>query len=462
MKKYRNSIQKSPILFTLLFGVVLSMILVLVTYFFYSNSLFKLYRSKISSVLTHVEKNIDADDLRECVRTGQTSEKYALLQQELNTTVDDFELFYLYIVIPRDDVMVNVCSATSEAEREAGEEDMPLLETSDLYEPEVLKLYRDAMEADGFTFFREDSGWGSAYTGVKGLRASDGEVFCELCADIDLASTKQTLRLFSVISLLISFTASAVCLLLLYRWIKRNVTTPVLKLEQSARRFMEDNSNKSNQSLVPFDPPEIHTGNEMESLTESVKNMAQSMDLIMERLLSTREKAASVQLKMEDMTRIALQDALTHVKSKAAYDRKEAELNSRILSGGEPFALVMVDLNCLKGINDSYGHENGDKYIVGSCKIVSDIYKHSPVFRVGGDEFVVVLTGGDFELRDELLQQLRDCFAAAAADLSREPWDRYSASAGMAVFTPGEDKNADDVLRRADKAMYTRKKELRG
>ena len=57
------------------------------------------------------------------------------------------------------------------------------------------------------------------------------------------------------------------------------------------------------------------------------------------------------------------------------------------------FALVECDINGLKGINDTYGHEIGDVYIVNSCRGICSVFKHSPVFRIGGDEFVVILQG---------------------------------------------------------------------
>jgi GGDEF domain-containing protein len=53
----------------------------------------------------------------------------------------------------------------------------------------------------------------------------------------------------------------------------------------------------------------------------------------------------------------------------------------------------MFDLNDLKHINDRYGHERGDEYIVNCCRLICQVFKHSPVFRIGGDEFVALLRG---------------------------------------------------------------------
>jgi diguanylate cyclase (GGDEF)-like protein len=161
------------------------------------------------------------------------------------------------------------------------------------------------------------------------------------------------------------------------------------------------------------------------------------------------------------MTRIAYQDALTRVKSKAAFDVEMKELNKMIHDGKESFAMVMMDLNELKKMNDEYGHDMGDKYLVGGCKQMCIIYKHSPIFRIGGDEFVAVLRGGDYENRNLLLSKIKSSFRESSDDMSRKPWERYSAAAGMAEHLPGDDETAQDVLKRADIEMYNDKKKIK-
>jgi diguanylate cyclase (GGDEF)-like protein len=121
----------------------------------------------------------------------------------------------------------------------------------------------------------------------------------------------------------------------------------------------------------------------------------------------------------------------------------------------------MIDINNLKYVNDSFGHEHGDEYIKGCCNIICNVYKKSPVFRIGGDEFVVILRGNDYVNRMDCFDSLEDLFDESCGNTSAEEYCRYSASFGMADYDPSTDKTVDDVFKRADKLMYDFKKEFK-
>ena len=149
-------------------------------------------------------------------------------------------------------------------------------------------------------------------------------------------------------------------------------------------------------------------------------------------------------------------DSMTGVRSKHAWLLKEKELNDAITSGElREFAVVVCDVNGLKKINDTLGHKAGDEYIRDACRMVCDIFQHSPVYRVGGDEFTVVLMGRDYAIRRELMIALHDRSA-----------DHITAggavvSGGLSAFRPGEDGSANDVFQRADERMYDEKQLLK-
>lgn len=160
------------------------------------------------------------------------------------------------------------------------------------------------------------------------------------------------------------------------------------------------------------------------------------------------------------MSRSAFRDALTGVGNKAAYVAETRRLDDEITAGTAEFAVVMADVNNLKLINDKYGHKAGDSYLNGCCHIICEIYKHSPIFRIGGDEFAVVLKGEDYRNRHSLLEQANAAFAEAYGNTDMEPYRRYSASLGMGEYS-ARDNIVELVFKRADKAMYANKQKFK-
>ena len=153
---------------------------------------------------------------------------------------------------------------------------------------------------------------------------------------------------------------------------------------------------------------------------------------------------------------LAIIDSMTGVKNKRAYSLKEQAMNEEILNGSlHEFAVVVCDVNGLKKINDTLGHKAGDEYICNACRIVCEIYKHSPVYRIGGDEFLAVLTGHDYEIRTELMQALHDSALIHIED------GGVVVSGGISEFMPGDDTDFHSVFVRADHRMYEEKKFLK-
>ena len=153
----------------------------------------------------------------------------------------------------------------------------------------------------------------------------------------------------------------------------------------------------------------------------------------------------------------ARRDDLTGIKNKNAYGEFETRFNQQIQSGEAPeFAIAICDVNGLKHVNDTRGHKAGDSYIRDASKLVCETFKHSPVFRVGGDEFVAILLGSDFENREKLEQD----FVKKVNDSTGK--NKVSLACGISVFDPAHDKNVSVVFERADALMYKNKESMKG
>ena len=160
--------------------------------------------------------------------------------------------------------------------------------------------------------------------------------------------------------------------------------------------------------------------------------------------------------KLQSAMKMAYTDPLTGVKSKNAFVEAEEQMNQRIAEGSvSEFSIVIFDLNDLKQINDSFGHESGDVYIRDACKLICSCFKHSPIFRVGGDEFIALLEGEDYSNQDDLLKKFE------SQNLQNMKQDRLVVAYGCSRYDPLRDKNVQSVSERADKNMYLKKKELK-
>ena len=175
-------------------------------------------------------------------------------------------------------------------------------------------------------------------------------------------------------------------------------------------------------------------------------------------------------LKLEEMVRrekqkdrelnstrqLAYTDSLTGVKSSHAYIDMEKEMDQRISHGDlKEFGVIVFDLNDLKRTNDTHGHEAGDQLIRTACRMICMCFKHSPVYRIGGDEFAAVLEGEDYQQRSSLLNGFEH-----AVDMNQRAGKVVVAS-GLATFRPGKDNSYRKVFERADHRMYDRKKALK-
>lgn len=152
---------------------------------------------------------------------------------------------------------------------------------------------------------------------------------------------------------------------------------------------------------------------------------------------------------------LAYRDALTGVKNKMAYQERCNQLEKEMQTGHPEFAIVMFDINNLKIVNDTLGHAIGDMLIVDACRLICKIFQHSPVYRIGGDEFVVILEQSDYENRDRLLKD----FEVNMREHNETAWKEsdFSIAWGMAVYDINMDFVYECVFKRADDAMYQSK-----
>lgn len=238
--------------------------------------------------------------------------------------------------------------------------------------------------------------------------------------------------------------------------IDRMIIRPINKLSDTSEKYW---SGETSAIRHDFSELQINTGDELEVLSNSMKQMEENINEHLAKILETTEALRTTRRHAEEMDRAANIDALTKVRNKRAYDLEIERINRDIKEGNTAYGLAMIDLNFLKKTNDTYGHEKGDIAIKNLCQTICRVFLHSPVFRIGGDEFVVVLANHDYENLDDLKEQFESEILKCQS--GENPWDRISAAAGYALFDPEIDNDMESVFKRADQRMYERKNQMK-
>ncbi|MBQ3281272.1 MAG: GGDEF domain-containing protein [Eubacterium sp.] len=448
-------LNRSITIVTIIFVILLTAVLSFGTYHLFTRTMYDRYKKQMASIVTYVQSYIDDDDLSECADTYEESEKYKELQELLDRIVDNYEdLHYIYImqVLDKDAPVrvIEVCTGNSTYEKE-NEPEMVLHlgdGEADWYDAETAEQFWQIEQGDKDVYMFEDSEWGTDYTLFRPLVDSSGKHYAMLCVDVGVDEIRNVIHRTIYITIALIVVGGLLFIIAMLFWSRVNIIDPIDKLEKSVTDFAEQSAGRKDPEDLIYAAPDLKVNNEVRKLSDAVTTLSVNMkEYIKDKLEAEHEK--------KDFQAKAYRDALTNVKNRAAYQKKEETLVSAIASGDAEFGIVMVDANNLKYINDKYGHEHGNELIIGVCNTICQVFKHSPVFRVGGDEFVAVIRGQDYDNREELVAELRRIYRENAEAADREPWERCSAAVGLAVYEKGD--SAASVFNRADQEMYKEK-----
>jgi len=152
---------------------------------------------------------------------------------------------------------------------------------------------------------------------------------------------------------------------------------------------------------------------------------------------------------------LAYTDSLTGLKNRTSFDDMISDLNKTLKIKNDVF-IIVFDINNLKHVNDSLGHHEGDRLIYNASRLIKECFdKVGEIYRIGGDEFAVVITGyvefvvtGELVNFDEKIKEYN----------SQEGYFDIAIAYGMASFKNSEDKDFHSVFARADGEMYKCKK----
>ncbi|MBP3507667.1 MAG: diguanylate cyclase [Lachnospiraceae bacterium] len=168
---------------------------------------------------------------------------------------------------------------------------------------------------------------------------------------------------------------------------------------------------------------------------------------------SLKETAKQLKIKIEYIRSLAYIDKLTGVKNNTAYLHDVMVINDTLKEKEEKFAVFVVDINGLKQINDTYGHGCGNDLIIATATLLVELFQNEHVYRIGGDEFAVIMKDVDAQMCRELIHAFVEKQGNTVGNI------KVSAAIGSAVCD--SDPDYDSVFHRADGEMYEMKQKMK-
>ena len=209
----------------------------------------------------------------------------------------------------------------------------------------------------------------------------------------------------------------------------RRLVKPLLELTAAAKKVASGDLNVSVNH---------HSNDEVGELSESF-----------------RQTVVHLEHYFSHINQLAYKDSLTGVKNKTAYLDVVHQLDDMARTKLLDYALIVFDINDLKTVNDTFGHDNGDMLIVSACQMITDLFLDQEVYRIGGDEFVVILENEEVDSAKRSLHELSEHIKEFNRNVSSDK--KVSIAWGLAIYDRDNDQSYRDVFQRADQAMYENK-----
>ncbi len=346
-KKIKRPIKRSLVVGIIFFITVLCIVLIAACYSGFSKVLFSQYEDDISDQLEYISAHIDVDDLEQCIKSNQKSEKFEELQAFLDDFKEHTDIEFVYVIVPLNDNETDSIKGVIGGRRkeEYGDKDKTVelnALSGDNYSAKMAGKYLDAYRSGETAFFDGMTNWGSKYTGVLPLFNSKQEKVAALCIDINTNELHLKLSMQALTIILVTLIVGVVFIIMFVYWSTQRITQPIQDLEESVAEFATISHMHEKPDKLVLNVPEIHTENEVESLSDAVKKMSEDIREYAQTLTEAEE--ASKQQS------IALGEALE--AAQAANRAKTAFLSNMSHE-------IRTPMNAIIGLDNIALHEEG-------------------------------------------------------------------------------------------------------
>ena len=447
-----SSLRTKSLALLILSSLVTSFSIALISYLLFKEASVDDRIKTVDGIVAVIVSEIDPARVDDYIERGHQAEGYRELEEKfyaIKNSNNNIKYLYVYKILEDGcHVVFDLNAAFLEGE-EPGQV-VPF--------DESIFHYKDALIAGRpIPPIISDDKFGYLLTIYKPVYDAQGKCQCYAAIDFSMDLLADYTRTF-VIKLIALFMGCFVFIFAVgFVFVENNIILPVNTMAYCARNFSYDSEVARTKNIELIKSLKIHTGDEIENLYSALIRTTENVLRYLEHLRRAKTKVADMQVKFTAMDEMAHKDSLTGVKNKTAYAEATAELDKKILSAHARFCIIMVDVNFLKRINDTYGHEQGNIYLMNACRLVCAVFGEENVYRIGGDEFVVIIEGEKVSICKYFVAQFKCEMDRKFANDALQPWEKVSAAVGVACYEPIHDKTADEVFKRADKEMYANK-----
>ena len=404
-----------------------------------ANAMKDLIHDRMLDVSNTAAAMIDGDVLENLQPEDKDTPEYQAVLKTLSRYLDNIELEYIYCI--RDMGNKEFIFTVDPDKDDPAEYGEPVEYTDALYKA---SLGEAAVDDEPYK-----DRWGRYYSAYTPVFDSNNKVAGIVAVDFsaewyDRQMTSQVRTI--VFTCVVSIVLGAIIILAITTRYRRRFHALYDELndlsdgvEDLSRELSAGAGVKNSEELLPDDIDEDETG-ERDGLGIMSSKIRKMQGYLSKQISFVKAQAYT--------------DGLTGLGNRTAYNECTESIKEQIDEGTAEFALAMFDINSLKSINDIKGHEIGDQVIVSAAHILKDTFGEEKIFRIGGDEFIVVLDKTADEM-EELFERFDKICAESNERNDIEPVD---ISKGYAVFDKNTDPNYKVVFARADDAMYADKK----
>lgn len=397
-----------------------------------TSGLVSLMDSRMLDVSNSAAALINGDDLKSITEADIGTDKYNKIFDTLDKFQESIELSYIYCVRKVADKEYEFVVDPDPVNPADYGELVVYTKALDTAQTGVAVADKEAVEDE----------WGKSYSSFSPVFDSNHEVAGIVGVDFKASWFEGQLTRLVIIDAVIfvmSLTAGILIVVVLTTRQRKNIAYIFNRLN-----FLADDISslvKEIRSVTQHEEIEADNKKYSEIKVETVEGLAEKIEQLQ----------GALKEQIEFVHARAFIDSLTGAFNTTAFTEEREKYNKKILNKEAEFAILLFDLNNLKLINDTYGHENGDEILKKAVRVISSVVT-GPIYRIGGDEFVVLL---DNPYKDTI-KILFNEIDAKIAECNEENKDQaeLSIAKGSAIFDATIDKNFKDIFRRADEKMY--------